>query len=564
MREDSFSDSYVLPPETYARSTFIVARPKLVKGNHSWHPLFWMVKKKRRDTEIHDHPEKHVFSAPLYGFKDSRTKSIEFKEPLVTDEFTAKPWDDENLKGEKKVPGDLQYLEGMFAPEITRFSDDIPFVEEVLCEKDPAQPSELINREDTGLPYSYEELEKFHEKIAPLTSNRKLPRVSELLARDTNFKEVETGTMDTSTVSRKLAIIEKKIKCDHPRVRCIGHCMLVGVGAFTTPFSTYVHFDRDFCSIMIYAIDNLTIYTCTDMLPIVQFWLVEVGACFIWEQWISSIQGTEYALEALRRLTKAGDSQLLGIEVHEKSTASDANFQQFKNDLNEYIDTAAKQESDDVLPAAGDISRVNSITAVDVKAEEVVNRPSSSRGPIETLSMIRMVDDAKAKDQKGESQIKILPHSTTFQLLCNMYIGTPLLRVEIRERCTFKLTGLFRACVRRSSCGQHTEMIPLIYMSIKSTRRKQIRAFFYDLLLIIVAVHLECCLEPADLFAPNSQVRTLVSDGLQPLQHVSIQEIAVQIKTAVSTKYPDVRIWGTSVVAETNTEAAPGGWNWHA
>lgn len=155
----------------------------------------------------------------------------------------------------------------------------------------------------------------------------------------------------------------------------------------------------------------------------------------------------------------------------------------------------------------------------------------------------------------------VLEQATVFRLLCNLCLGSPALAHESRGVLP-KVAAVLRDCAAKTECHQHRGLVPFIALAVNATERESILAVLYDGLIHMVGPHVTCCVAPADVFLPDSDLQALVLQGLWVGQPGAVRERAARAALLLAAKYPAVGLWSKPVHPEQGAagDAAPGTW----
>lgn len=515
---------------------------RILRGSRRENPL--LIRKDDRDNQpLASSPE--LISAILKSKREEKTdyapacrkyrsKSLQFQEPVVSIDITANHTD--SKKGNIEKLGNT--FENYFENE-----DSVGQTNELIRSYVnflPAEPE--VKGGANKLTYSVEELfhlQKEYDFSIPDGNNVK---VSELLQSQAGLPLAEDKYNENLIDARDFLV------CEQSEVRCIGLFKFVAIGAFIAPFSSSIHFQGGFCNVMTHLMSTNTMYNDCTNLPLLQTHLVELSCCFLWEQWYGGTEGEQKALRTLLRGMKnnklrEGDD-FCNVQGRKTQPTSSRFHENFNESLNEDPEQAFHAE----LGLQRD-HKVHGISEVRYELS-IVYKPANEDN----------VPDGQ------EIELSILPLHDTFRLLCNLYLASPALTRAVRPYCIFKLNSLFRACSKRVPCHRHREVLPLVQASVNSTNRVSIKEFFYDIFLEILLAHLKCCISPADVFATNSPIQSLVELGIA--QHeAKLQKKATQARSLVSSKFPNTRFWGHQLdflEPRQKENAIPGEWKWSA
>lgn len=469
------------------------------------------------------------------------TKTPRFEEPVSPMVLESSP-----------CAGNVYAEKGKFSPSAGTSADLVELIgQSAALEKELTEPTTIElkdKRTDRKILYGINglyELQQSYDLSIPQSMNVK---TSEILK-----SQASLPLPDTSYSHRDFQDVRDLLLSDIPEVRCVGLFKLVALGAFHEPFTNWVHFQRGFCEVMLHAMGENTVYVDCISLPLLQAHFVELSCCYLWEQWYGVTEGQQKALKLLTReinIVKPKEGTDEGIKFENNLTHA------MTMRFHEYVKESVNKD-----PEARYVDEINDKGSLGVK-----HGPRVGSYELSVLYKPRHEHNASAH---MAVEVSILHLHDTFRLLCNLCLATPALARSVRPYCLFKLNGLAKACSKKVPCFRHREVLPLVEASINSTSRTSIKELFYDVFLEIVQAHLVCCILPADVFAPNSTIQSLVQSGLSP-QHahaVGIRERAIQVKRIVSSKYPKARYWGLpsdTLGPKPRDVAVPGEWKWSA
>lgn len=288
--------------------------------------------------------------------------------------------------------------------------------------------------------------------------------------------------------------------------RCLGLFRVVCAASFQDPYTNAQHFHGGLCDLLETIIDTLVIYSATSTYPSLQLALLDLAFTFLWEHW-NWDQGFRLAVAAkLARDTLVSAGATAGTVTIQEATGKN-NFEVDKNtELAEY--------------------------ELNKHVEPI-----------------------------------ILLEVTVFRLFCNLYLGTPVMAKPIRNRCIFKLSGVFYCCASVTKCNLHVELSRLLEQALSSTERDSIKVFFYEVLLKVLQPHLYCCIQPDDVFSNGSIIQKLIFQGLWTDQPPSVREKAADVVTVLSERFQEIVSWNKSMKFThlsddhgTGHGGAPGSW----
>lgn len=512
-----------------------------------WNGIFPKFKGKRTEkmqNTSKDYDVKKSRLLPFYSGKNARTRSIEFRDPLESEK--SGPDSDSNKNSGKSL-----YLHEFIGYDLGRK----PYIEEIPEEEFTNHFDSQLVEPRPKIRFSVNELLKLNKAFEFSIPQGEKLRISQLLN-----SQAESPRAETDHIESDLIKINDYIKSSNGSIRCLGLFGFAALGSYLSPFSSYVHFHKGFCELMTYLIDNLVIYTEANVPVCLQVLLVDLCCCFAWEHWDGAIGGKLKVIEALQRVNEAttpeNDSEQLKSDVGTGST-----YQELKKNLSACDDTRKDVDSDYGNSADSHFNPYHPRLGEDGDYKDDRDDVATTLGSsgLDEQSVLRFLyKRQKQQHLIHEHEIITLPIDIVFRLFCNMYMGTPgITSLEVRSYCLFKVNAVFRACVSRLPCHQHRKVVPVLQEAVDTTRKNSVILFFYDILLDMVMKHLKCCITPADVFAPNLHIQSLVRRGLLAQQSVQVQERASRLKAAVAQKHSEARRWGALALER---EVPPGGW----
>lgn len=524
-------------------------KPLTKKITKSWRTFF--PKKIEIEThELNNLPPKYTKTKnflPAVGKRLFGKKGNKLGESTITEisSIITPGSSNKQIPTPSELPANFNYLKRLPGTDSESPASRAPYIEEESLEI-PLRPFSTFKVESAKkLRYSIAvlfDLQPNFTYSAPLCK----VRISELF----NKKAIHEP-MPAKQNLANLNCASCLLGSESPEVRCLGYLALVGCGSYESLFASPVHFEKTFCDSVVQSINTLKIYRDTVKYPVLQSMLLNLALCFVWEQWNSATFGQQRTSEIL--LT---NNERLKLE---KNCPGDGYFLTQSSVLTG-VDRHVGRSKDTLQGSF--VRNEDSFEEINLGFEGY----SYDSAQMNTANDADTVIISSDNNHHRQRNLTMLPPNETFLLLCNLYLGSPDIEINSRTQFTLKLNGVIKACARRCPCHQHRAILPLVMHSIHATQRKYIINFFYEILLEILQAHISCCFVPADLFAANSPVQTLVQEGLLPHQPTPVKEKAITAKNLVSNNFPKARLWGAPQhVAEDQPQVrAPGAWSWSA
>ncbi|OBA21756.1 hypothetical protein METBIDRAFT_192260 [Metschnikowia bicuspidata var. bicuspidata NRRL YB-4993] len=355
--------------------------------------------------------------------------------------------------------------------------------------------------------YPLEDLKSMNVNIAQLTFEPNKIRLSNLLIP--NITLPRSRIIDKYAMDQELKLVQILLNDPLLSNRCMGLFRVVSATSFSEPYTNAQHFHGGLCDLLETIIDTLVIYSTSDTIPSLQLALLDLAFVFLWEHW-NWDQGFRLAV-------------------------------------------AAKLAQETIVSAGA--------TAGTVTIQEVVPNDSMH------FKTEKMSQYAEYEFAKHVEPVVLLEFSL-FRLFCNLYLGTPVMAKPIRNRCMFKLSGIFYCCASQTKCHLHVELAKLLGQALHSTERDSIKAFFYEVLLKVLQPHVYCCIHPDDIFSNGSIIQKLIFQGLWTDQPPSVRDKAADVVEMLSERFHEIVSWNKSMkFTHLNDEhgarqhgGAPGSW----
>ncbi|KAM9899962.1 hypothetical protein OXX79_005420 [Metschnikowia pulcherrima] len=335
-----------------------------------------------------------------------------------------------------------------------------------------------------SLKYSIEQLLNLNTDISQVPFEPNEIRLSLLLI--TSIHLPRSNIISKYSMDQEIELVQVLLNDPLSSSKCLGLFRLVCAGTSSEPYTNAQHFHGGFCDIMESIIDTLDIYSSSSLIPSLQLSLLEMAFTFLWEHW-NWDQGFRLAM-------------------------------------------TAKLARDTVVSAG---ATAGTVTIQEAVAHDYVESGKSSE----------MVEYELTK----HAEPVILSEMAVFRLFCNLYLGTPVMSKSIRNRCVFKLSGVFYCCASSTKCNSHVELSRLLSQALCSTERDSIKVFFYEVLLKLLQPHLFCCIEPEDLFSNASVIQKLIFQGLWTDQPQSVREKAADVVSVLSERFHEIVSWNKSM-----------------
>lgn len=138
------------------------------------------------------------------------------------------------------------------------------------------------------------------------------------------------------------------------------------------------------------------------------------------------------------------------------------------------------------------------------------------------------------------------PHHVIFRYLVNLQLGLYFveehLDAELLENTKARTTILLHHLVTTSTHGDPETIIPILEQACNIASVPDIRISYYDLLLRLIQLHIECCMSKM-LQRKELSLKSLIQSGVLTKNHEDIVKRAKKVAKLVINKAPSLHIW---------------------